>query len=344
MTYKHLFFDDYSEGAHPRILEALTQTNFTQERGYGQDNFSLEAISRIKDVLKDVDIDVHFVSGGTQANLIVLASMLKPYESVIAATTGHINIHEAGAIEATGHKIHGLQGADGKLSSDGIREVVIQHTDEHMVKPRVVFISQATEVGTIYRKKELEDISETCKELDLYLYLDGARLGSALASSESDLQLSDIARLVDVFYMGGTKNGALMGEAIVIPSPQLKKNFRYHIKQRGGLLAKGRIMGVQFAELFKDGLFLETGKHANTLAEKMATGIRECGYEFLTRSSTNQIFPIFPNKVIEELQENYGFYIWSKIDTDRSVIRLVTSWATTEDAVMEFLTDLKAVS
>lgn len=345
MAYKYLFFNDFSEGAHPRILDALTKTNLIQELGYGEDSISLEAARLIKKKIENPGADVHFVSGGTQANLIVLASLLKPYESVIAATIAHVNIYETGAIEATGHKIHGVvSGSDGKLTPESIRELVMQHTDEHMVKPKAVFISHATEVGTIYKKNELEAISKACKELNLYLYLDGARLGSALASADADLKLSEIAKLVDVFYIGGTKNGALLGEAIVITNSALQENFRYHIKQRGGLLAKGKILGVQFAELFKDDLFLELARYANKCAEKLSKGIGKCGYKFLVLSSTNQIFPIFPNTVIDQLKTNYGFYVWSKIDNESSAIRLVTSWATKESAVNDFLEDLEKVS
>lgn len=344
MNYKYLFFNDYSEGAHPRILDVLVKTNLVQELGYGEDSISLEAIRLIKEKVENSNTDVHFVSGGTQANLIVLASMLKPYESVIAPVTAHMNVHEAGAIEATGHKTNSIPSLDGKITPESIREVVEQHTDEHMVKPKAVFISQATEVGAIYKKSELKAISKVCKELNLYLYLDGARLGSALVSSKADLKLSEIAKLVDVFYIGGTKNGALLGEAITIINPILKENFRYHIKQRGGLLAKGRILGAQFVELFKDNLFFEIAEHANKLAEKLTKGIKERGYNFSVQSSTNIIFPILPNKVIEQLKSSYGFYVWSKVDAKNSIIRLVTSWATKEKAVDDFLSDLKKIS
>jgi len=344
MNYKYLFFNDYSEGAHQRIIDAIAKSNLIQETGYGQDSISLKAAELIKEKIKSHKADIHFVSGGTQANLIVLASMLKPYESIIAATTAHINVHEAGAIEATGHRINNVPGVQGKITPRAIKEAVAQHTDEHMVKPKVVFISNSTEVGTMYSKKELEEISKTCKALNLYLYMDGARLGSALASAKSDLNLAQIAKLVDVFYIGGTKNGALLGEAIVIINPALKENFRYHMKQRGGLLAKGRILGVQFAELFKDNLFFDLAKHANECAKKLSAGIKACGYTFLVESTTNQIFPILPNKIIDKLKKDYGFYVWAKVDNDHSAIRLVTSWATTEQAVNSFLGDLKKIS
>lgn len=344
MAYKYLFFNDYSEGAHPRILETLSKTNLAQELGYGEDSLCLEAIRLIKSKVQNQEVDVHFVSGGTQANLIAFAAMLKPYESVIAATSAHINIHEAGAIEATGHKIHGVNATDGKIGLKDIQEVVVRHADEHMVKPGAVFISQATEVGTIYQKSDLEAISKACQELGLYLYLDGARLGSALASSRADTTLADLPKLVDMFYIGGTKNGALLGEAIVIVNPRLKENFRFYLKQHGALLAKGRVLGAQFVELLKDSLFIDLARHANSLAGKLSKGISECGYGFLVPPSTNQIFPILPDSVIDLLKDKYGFYVWSKVDKSKSAIRLVTSWRTSEESVEEFLRDLRKLS
>lgn len=339
-NYKYSFFDDYSEGAHPQILEALSRTNLSQDIGYGNDSFCQDAVRILKEKIGNPDADIHFVSGGTQANLIALAAMLRPYESVIAPISGHIAIHEAGAIEAIGHKINTVQTTNGKLLPDDIQNIVDTHTDEHMVKPRAVFVSQATEVGTIYKKAELEAISKVCRKNSLYLYLDGARLGSALTSSEADITLAELSKLVDIFYIGGTKNGALLGEAIIINNQKLKENFRYYLKQKGALLAKGRVLGIQFVELFKGNLYFDLAKHENVMANKLSQGIKKQGYKFLSESSTNQIFPIFPNAVIEKLKSNYGFYVWSKIDTNNSAIRLVTSWATKESAVDEFLTDL----
>ena len=340
---KYSFCNDYSEGAHPRILEALNKTNLTQETGYGLDSLSMQASELIRNKIQNQNATIHFVSGGTQANLVILGSLLKPYESVISATSAHINIHEAGAIETIGHKINAIDTPDGKISASQILEVVRHHSDEHMVKPKVVFISNSTEVGTIYKKQELRDISKACKDNKLYLYLDGARLGSALTSSVSDLSLSEIAELVDIFYIGGTKNGALLGEAIVINNPTLQENFRYHLKQRGALLAKGRVMGAQFLELFKDDLFFELARHANEMAEQLVKGIDGLGFKFQTETCTNQIFPLFPNSLIEKLENMYGFYVWSKIDTSSSSIRLVTSWATKKESVDEFLHDLKSL-
>lgn len=344
MKYKYNFFNDYSEGAYPSILDLLVKTNFDQEVGYGEDSLSLKAVEYIKNKINNQKAAIHLVSGGTQANLIVLASLMKPYEAVISATTAHINVHEAGAIEATGHKIIAVNSSNGKITANDIQAVLANHTDEHMVKPKVVFISNSTEVGTIYKKNELQEISKTCKKNNLYLYLDGARLGSALTSTESDLNLPEVSNLVDVFYIGGTKNGVLLGEAIVINNDKIKENFRYQLKQRGALLAKGRILGAQFWALFEKDLFFELAKHANETASELSEGIENLSYKFLTDSSTNQIFPIFPNIIIEKLEKIYGFYVWIKVDSSNSAVRLVTSWATKEEAIKEFLSDLKAMS
>jgi threonine aldolase len=338
---KYSFQNDYSEGAHPRILEALAQTNLVQATGYGEDPYCLEAAELIRSAARQPEADVHFIPGGTQANLIMLSSFLRPFESVIAVESGHIFVHETGAIEATGHKVHAVKGVDGKVTLPEIRAVVAEHYFEHMVKPRAVYISQSTEVGTIYLAAELRAIAAVCKELNLILYLDGARLGSALTSPAADISLPELAALVDAFYIGGTKNGALIGEALVINNPLLKPEFRYMIKQRGAMLAKGRVMGVQFLELFKDDLFFELACHANRMAGRLTEGIAALGYRFLTPSPTNQIFPILPHPLIEALSELYSFYVWSQVDDGHASIRLVTSWATPEAAVEEFLSDLE---
>ena len=342
MAYKHLFFDDYSEGAHPRILEALTRTNLQQEPGYVMDSFALEAAGFIKERFGAPQADVHFVSSGTHANLAVLSSLLKPYESVIAAETGHINTHETGAIEATGHKINTVKGREGKVTPAEIQNVVEEHNFDQMVLPRAVYVSQSTELGTVYTRTELKAVSEKCKEHGLYLYIDGARLGAALSSPECDLDPKALSTLVDVFYIGGTKNGALIGEAVVIVNPDLQDHFRYNLRQRGGLLAKGRAVSLQFLELFRDDLYFEIARHANTMAQNLAAGIKECGYQIIVDAPTNQVFPVFPNTVIECLQNDYGFHVWEKFDPHNSVVRLVTSWATEEQAVSEFIRTLRA--
>lgn len=344
MKHKYLFLNDYSEGCHPNILKALNQSNSLQELGYGKDKFSLQAANLIKKVIQNSKADVHFIPGGTLTNLIAMSSLLKPFESIISANTGHINIHEAGAIEATGHKINSIETTNGKITENQIKAICSIHTDEHMVKPKVVFVSQSTEEGTLYTKKGLSLISKTCKELHLYLYLDGARLGPALTAPKNDLSLPDIAKLTDVFYIGGTKNGALFGEAIVINNPQIQKNFRYLIKQRGGLLAKGRVVGIQFLELFKNDLFFKLAKHANKMAAILANEIWKLGFKFQTEPLTNQIFPIFPNKFITQLEKKYGFYVWSKVDKDNSCVRLVTSWATKKEAIESLVAELRALT
>lgn len=335
------FKNDYSEGADPRILNALIESNLEQVDGYGEDHYSIEAAELLKNKIKFSNADIHFLSGGTQTNLIAISAFLRPHEAAIAANTGHIFTHETGSIEATGHKVISVEVNDGKLSPNHIKSALDMHTDEHMVKPKLVYISNPTEVGSIYSRAELQQISSFCKENNLILFMDGARLGSALCSKDNDLQLSDIAKLTDAFYIGGTKNGALFGEALIICKDSLKEDFRYHMKQKGALLAKGRVLGIQFLELFKDDLYFDLAKHANKMADLLRNNIESMGYEFLTYSPSNQIFPIFPNKIIENLQEKYSFLVWSKIDNNTSSVRLVTSWATKEDAVKAFIEDLK---
>lgn len=335
------FKNDYSEGAHQRILDALIKSNLEQTEGYGEDIYTKKAVELLKERIGRKDIDIHLLVGGTQTNLTAISAFLRPYEAAIAANTGHILTHETGAIEATGHKVISIEVKDGKLRPEDIKPVLDVHTDEHMVKPKMVYISNPTEIGSIYTKGELELLSKFCRENKLILYVDGARLGSALSSDENDMELSDLGKLVDAFYIGGTKNGALMGEALVICNDSLKEDFRFHIKQKGGLLAKGRLLGIQFLELFKDNLYFDLAAHANEMADLLKNEINRVGYKFLIQSPSNQIFPIFPNKLIEKLQDKYSFVIWEKVDEGSSVIRLVTSWATKEDEVLTFIEDLK---
>ena len=341
---KYSFKNDYSEGAHPRILEAIVSTNLIQQDGYGEDLYCQEARALILKSMASTSADIHFVSGGTQANLIVISTILRPHESVIAVETGHINVHETGAIEATGHKVCVAPSADGKLTPDLIRSVVNGHPDEHMVKPKLAYISNATEIGTIYTKEDLLALRETCNELGLYLFMDGARLGSALCSRATNLQMSDLKDLVDVFYIGGTKNGALLGEAIVINNPALQADFRYMMKQRGALLAKGRLLGIQFRELFKDDLLFDLAKHANKMAFKISDRMAELGYNFLGTPQANLFFPILPNTMIEKLHEKYGFYANEIIDADHTAVRIVTSWATPEAVVNAFIQDIETLT
>jgi len=335
---KYSFLNDYSEGAHPKILKALLDSNMTQQTPYGDDDYSNKAKALIKNKIGNQNGDVFFVSGGTQANLIIISAALKSHESVISANTGHITLREAGAIEATGHKINSVISSDGKLTKEDIIEVLKEHDfGAHVVKPKMVYISNATEIGTIYTKTELTNLSDFCKKNELYLFLDGARLGSALTAANNELTLADIASLTDVFTIGGTKNGALIGEAIVVVNDKLKTDFPFHIKQRGAMLSKGRILGIQFLELFKNDLLFDLAKHSNRMASKLTAAIKANGFKISSASTTNQIFPILPNQLITELEKNFEFYRWSKMDDEFTVLRLVTSWATDENKVDEFI-------
>jgi threonine aldolase len=287
------------------------------------------------------EADVHFLVGGTQANLVTIASFLAPYEAVIAAQTGHVNVHETGAIEATGHKVCVAHSPDGKLTPALVESVVNAHSSEHMVLPRMVYISDSTEIGTIYTKAELEALRRCCKQHDLLLFLDGARLGSALTAPGNDLTLRDLAALTDAFYIGGTKNGALIGEALVVTASN--PHFRWHMKQRGAVLAKGRLLGVQFKALLENGLYFDIARHANEMAYRLRDGVAALGYPFPVASPTNQQFPVLPNTVVEELRaRGYDFEIQEVVDTDHTCVRFVTSWATPVEAVDAFLKDLAA--
>lgn len=337
------FKNDYSEGAHSAVLEALCRDSQLQEVGYGEDRPSMRAATCILKACGIERGEVHFVAGGTLANLVVAAAMLKPYESIIAAESAHICVHEAGAIEATGHKVHYLTHHEGKIAAEQVRSIVATHNDEHMVRPRMVYISQSTELGTIYSRSELEALAAVCRESDLLLYIDGARLSAALASERSDLSLQQLANLADAFYLGGTKNGALFGEAIVLRNPVKQLEFRRHLKQRGALLAKGRAIGVQFEALIADNLHLTLARHAQSMAARLAAGIRRAGYDFAYEPTTNQIFPIFPKAAVAKLLTKFGFYVWSTLENEQTVIRLVTSWATPVEAVDAFVAELEAL-
>lgn len=339
---KFSFKNDYSEGCHPRILEALSKTNCEQQNGYGLDDYSLKAEQLILQKINNHSSKVFFVSGGTQANLIVISAFLKPHESVIAAETGHIFTNESGAIEATGHKIHGIPTNDGKLKVEDLQKVISEHQNfPHQLKQKLVYISNSTEVGTIYSKSELQNLSTFCRANNLFLFLDGARLGHALTAETNDLTLEDIAKLTDAFYLGGTKNGALIGEAIIINNEKLQEDFGFHLKQKGALLAKGRLLGIQFQELLKDDLYFDLARNANLQAMKIKTAFKENGFEFLAETFTNQIFPILKNSQIKKLQENFDFYVWKKIDDDFSAIRIITSWATNDDVVEGFINEIR---
>lgn len=332
------FRNDYSEGAHPDVLKALADNNMRQEEGYGLDSFTEEAASMIRDVIGSDNTDIHFLSGGTQTNLLAISSFLRPYEACVSASTGHIATHETGAVEASGHKILAVDTDDGKLNSELIKPVLTEHHFEHMVKPRMVYISNPTELGTVYSKQELEKLKAFCLSKDLLLYIDGARLGSAVVTLEAGLTLKDIYNLSDAFFIGGTKNGALMGEALVICNNDLKKDIRYMLKQRGALLSKGRVFGLQFSALFQNNLYFDLAHHANSMAQLLAEKLKSAGCSFLIDSPTNQIFPVMKNAVIDKLSENFLFYTWKSIDNENSAIRLICSWATPDDAVEKFIT------
>ncbi|MBU4538683.1 MAG: aminotransferase class I/II-fold pyridoxal phosphate-dependent enzyme [Weeksellaceae bacterium] len=339
---KYSFKNDYSEGCHPRILEALVKSNLVQQNGYGLDDYSQNAAKLILKKINNPNAKVHFVSGGTQANLIVISAFLRPHESVVAVATGHIFTNETGAIEATGHKVHGVETTDGKLKPEDIQKILDLHTNvPHQVKQKMVYISNSTEVGTVYSKSELQNLYEFCQEKNLYLFLDGARLGHALTAETNDLTLEDIAKYTDAFYLGGTKNGALIGEAIVICNENLQDEFGFHLKQKGAMLAKGRVLGIQFQELLKDDLYFELAKSANQKAMEIKRAFKEKGCSFLSETFTNQIFPILTQNQIDQLSSNFDFYVWKKMDEEKSAVRLITSWATSDDIVADFINEIK---
>lgn len=331
------FRNDYSECCHPAILARIASLQTEANAGYGTDPYCQAAAEKIRAAVECPEAAVHFLVGGTQTNMTVIDAALRPFEAVIAAQTGHINTHETGAVEGCGHKILTALCPDGKLDPERIAAVMSDYTDEHMVKPRMVYLSDSTELGTIYSKAELTAISAFCRSHGLYLFLDGARLGAALAARENDLTLPDFARLCDVFYIGGTKNGALFGEAVVIPNPAIAVDFRYQMKHRGGMLAKGYLLGLNFDTLFTDGLYQKLADMAYAKAVRLKNGLADRHVPFYVDSPTNQIFPIFPNSKLKELEQDFIYEITAKVDEDHTAIRLVTSWATTDEAVDAFL-------
>ena len=329
------FENDYSEGACPKVLAYLSEHNDIQTSGYGLDPYSEKAASIIRELIGK-EADVHFITGGTPCNILAI-SLLRPYQAVICADSGHINVHETGAVEATGHKILSVPGINGRITPEAIENVVRMHTDEHMVQPRMVFVSDATELGTIYHKEELQAISAMCKKHHLYLYLDGARIANALSAVSNDLTLKDIAELTDLFYIGGTKNGALLGEAMVILNEDLKKDFRYYMKRQGAMLAKSRIISQQFIALLQDDTYLENARNANENAQYLKEALLSKGIEMFMDSETNQIFPILPDHLIKELSKEFKFLEWGRYDEERTTVRLVCSWATKKENVDAFI-------
>jgi threonine aldolase len=333
------FANDYSEGAHPKVLETLVNLK-EQNKGYGLDKHSKNVQTLIRKLTKNNRLHTHILPGGTIVNLTFIAAVLRPFEAVISPDTGHIAVHETGAIEATGHKIIACPSTNGKLDAETIEKVVLEHTDEHMVKPKMVFISSATEVGTIYYKDELIKIREICDKYQLLLYLDGARLANALVAEDNDLDLVTIAELCDAFYLGGTKNGLLFGEILVIINPKLNEDFRFMIKQRGGLSAKGFVAAVQFEAFLKDDLYLDLARNANEMAQKLQKGLLAKNLEMAYPSSTNQIFPILSDELIAKLQKKFLFNIQEKKPNNKHVVRFVCSWATKEKAVEALLKEI----
>lgn len=334
---------DYTTGAHPKILEALVSTNGEACPGYGVDGHCEHARAMLRELCQTPEAGVHFLVGGTQANATVIAAALRPHQGVLCADTGHINVHETGAVEASGHKVLSLPGEAGKITAKQIDAFCQSHYAneawEHMVQPGMVYLSLPTELGTVYTLAELEAISQACRRWMLPLFVDGARLACGLAAS--DVTLPDLARLCDVFYLGGTKAGLLFGEAVVITNPALNKDFRYLIKQHGGMLAKGRLLGVQFEAFLEDGLFLEIGKQEVAQALRLRRAFEEKGWPLFVDSPTNQQFPILPDACLEALKGKYSFEVWEKVDEEHTAVRFCTSWSTTDGDVDALIADIQ---
>ena len=343
------FESDYLEGAHPDVLRALIETNGEQTPGYGEDPHCEAARALLCERCALPEGEVQFLVGGTQTNLLAAAAFLRPWEAIVAADTGHVNVHETGAIEATGHKVIAVPGADGKLTPAAIADAAAQHCaqpgvyDEHMVLPRMAYISDTTELGTVYTKAELTALRAACDAHGLYLYLDGARLAQALTAAGNDLRPEDLPQLCDAFYIGGTKNGLLFGEAMVIVNDALKPGFRRAMKRSGAMLAKGRLLGVQFAAALEQDLWLDMGRHANAQAQRIAAALSNLGVPMYVPSPTNQIFPILPDDQIARLQERVAFHTNTRVDETHQAVRFVTSWATTDaqvDALLALLNEV----
>lgn len=334
---------DYAEGCHPDLLAALARTNWEQTPGYGVDEHCERARGLIRDLCQAPEAAVEFLVGGTQTNTTVIAAALRPHQGVLCAHTGHINCHETGAIESTGHKVLPLPSADGKISAAQVEQAVEAHwqdpTHEHMVQPGMVYLSHPTEQGTVYTASELAAISQVCRAHGLTLFVDGARLAYGLAAEES-VTLPLLCQLCDVFYLGGTKVGALFGEAVVISTPALARDFRYFIKQRGGMLAKGRLLGVQFEALLEDGLYFRLGQNGVAQARRLRAAFADKGYPFRYDSPTNQLFPVLPDAHLEQLADRHVWSVWEKVDQDHTAVRFCTSWCTTDEQVAQLAADL----
>lgn len=338
---KGFFMNDYGEGAHPLVMQRLMETNLEHTCGYGMDDYSLRAQALIREKCGQPQAQVHMMAGGTSANVVALSAFMRPYEAVIAAAGGHINVHETGAVEASGHKVLVAASKDGKVLPEGVRAVCAAHPDEHMVHPRVLYISQSTEVGTVYTMDELRALRAVCDECGLILYVDGARLGSALVAC--GMTLAGLASVADCFYIGGTKNGLLFGEAMVIVNDALKPGFRRAMKRNGAMLAKGRLLGVQFAAAMAHDLWLDMGRHADAQAQRIAAALTDRNVPMYVPSPTNQIFPILSDAQIARLQEQVAFNTTARVDAAHQAVRFVTSWATTDAQVDALLAVLAQV-
>ena len=340
----YLFQCDYLEGCHPAIMQKLMETNLEQTPGYGEDKYCDEAKALIKQAFSCPDADVHFLVGGTQTNTTVIASILAPYEGALCCDLGHINCHETGAIESSGHKVLTVPNVDGRITAEQVEAAVAEQADdEHVVRPGMVYISMSTEIGTLYSLEQLKALYATCKRLGLPLYIDGARLGYALMSDECDVTAADLAANCDVFSIGGTKVGALFGEAVVFTNPALSKRFRYMIKQRGGMLAKGRLLGVQFGMLMQNNLYFDIAKKADDQAKVIANALKAKGIPMLFESPTNQQFPVLSNAQLAQLSADFNFATWAKVDADHTCVRICTSWATTDAQMDALLSAIKAL-
>lgn len=341
------FHNDYSEGCHEKVLQKLIETNDIQTPGYGTDEYCTRAAEKIKMLCGREDLAVHFLVGGTQANLTVIDAALRPHQAALGPVGAHINVHETGAVEATGHKVLNVPSDDGKISAEQVRTVINQHrasdSFEHEAQPKLIYISNPTEYGTLYSLAELEALSAVCREKGLYLFMDGARLGYGLAAQDYDVTLPDIARLCDVFYIGGTKVGALFGEAVVIGNPAIAEDFRYLIKQHGGMLAKGRLLGVQFDALFEDGLYFEISRHAVKMADQIRAVFDELGIPYLVPGITNQIFPVLPDGFLAELSRNFMFTEMGRVDEGHRAVRFCTSWATKQENVDALCAEIRRI-
>jgi len=336
------FESDYLEGCCPQILEALQATNLEQTLGYGEDPHCAEAARRIRYVFDCPDADVHFLVGGTQTNVTVISALLRPHQGVLCAESAHINVHETGAVEHSGHKALALPAPAGKISAAQVRDALQAHYNdfsrEHMAQPGMVYISFPTELGTIYTRQELEALHAVCREWEIPLFIDGARLGYGLEASGCNVLPKDLPRLCDVFYIGGTKQGALFGEAVVFSDTRLGEDFRYFIKQNGGMLAKGRLLGIQFETLMNEGLYFKLARHADRLSDRIRAAFQRKGIPFLVENTTNQVFPVLPNEILPRLEEAFGFERWQTVDENHTAVRFCTSWATPQSAIDELET------